>query len=366
MSLRVAILMDAERAREESTAMQRLAVGLAAEGLRTVIGHADGTDEQEAIAIEPGPIPRVCLPRRVPFWLRDGAARHACEQFEAAFGQGQIDVLVVSGIEAFDLAVRTSSMLDCPLIADVRSREEAEYVSRRPQHVSLAVAATEPLQRHLAARLDADHVECIRPCLPAAPTHDPTEGRFIVMLGPPRDHSIWTAAMDGVDDATREMPPDRQPMIAMELGESRADMQVWAHARERNLLHRIVSVEQIDHLRPLLGAAAMLIIPETGQVVRSVIAQAMQRGVVPITAQDPDMDFLEDGVSALTIQSADLRRSSAWGTLVHASMNRSDDDELGVAARTQSVDFLASRVAPRWSTLLNSMIHGDSIPLGIS
>ncbi|MCH2162145.1 MAG: hypothetical protein MK085_09760, partial [Phycisphaerales bacterium] len=283
MSLRIAILMDADRAHEESTAMQRLAVGLAAEGVHTVLGHANGTDEQEFISIQPGPIPQICLPKRVPLWLRDGAARHAAEQFENALGQGPIDVLIVSGTEAFDLASKTARLLNCPLIADVRSREEADFIARRPEHVSLAVAATEPLQRRLAARLDADHVECIRPCLPAAPSKDPTEGRFIVMLGPPRDASIWAAALDGIDDATSELPRDEQPMIAIELGESRSDMQVWTHARERNMLDRIVSVEQIDRLRPLLGAAAMLLIPETGQVVRSVVAQAMQRGVVPIT-----------------------------------------------------------------------------------
>ena len=361
MSLRIAILMDPPRVREEKSAMLRLAVALAAEGVNTIIGHAQNGDDPTSIT--QGPIPQITLPGKIPFWLREGAARLTAEQLEHAGGHGPIDALVVSGNESFDLALRTSRILDCPMIADVRSREEADFIARRPEHVSLAVAATEPIQRRMSARLGEDHVECIRPCLPAVSSHEPSDGRFMVMLGPPRDSSIWNAALDGVSDATDQLPEENRPMLAIELLENRADQQVWAHARERGLLDRVVSIDQIDHLRPLLSSAASIIIPEPRQMVRSVFAQAMQRGVVPIAAEDSDMDFIEDGVTAMTLRTSELRKPSAWAERIHAVCSDCADLPLSDNARERASEFLASRVAPRWATLLHSMVHGDSIPL---
>lgn len=363
MTLRLAILLDAQRAREETSAMQRLSVALAGEGLHAVLGIADGNPNERNSNMKQGPIPRVHVPSRTPFWLRRDAARLASDQFEACFGDGSLDAIVVSGLEAFDLAVRSSKILQCPLITEVRSREEADAVLKQSDHVSIVVAATEPLANRLTLKLDTDRVECIRPCLPGSASTTTPEGRFLVVLGPPNDHSVWNALLDGILDATSDLPEEVRPMIAMEIGESRTDMQVWAHARMRGMLDQIVTVDQIDALRPLLTSAAAVIVPEGRQTLRSILPQAMHRGVVPIVADDPDMDFLEDGVTARTINRSELRRTSAWGEVISEVLDPAVRETLADAARERSQEFLASHVAPQWATLLHSVVYGDTIPL---
>jgi hypothetical protein len=85
--------------------------------------------------------------------------------------------------------------------------------------------------------------------------------------------------------------------------------------------------------------------------------------VVPIAAEDSDMDFIEDGVTAMTLRTSELRKPSAWAERVHAVCSDCADLPLSDNARERASEFLASRVAPRWATLLHSMVHGDSIPL---
>ena len=234
---------------------------------------------------------------------------------------------------------------------------------RHNAKVHIAVAATEPIANRMALKLGSERVECIRPCLPSTTAATSPEGRFLLILGPPNDPLIWCALMDGILDATSALDEEDRPMIAMELGERRADMHVWAHARTRGMLDRIVSVDQIDSLRPLLTSAAAVIIPEGSQQLRSILPQAMQRGVVPVVAHDPDMDFLEDGVTALSVNPNDLRRPSAWGERITSVLDPAISTPLAHAAAERSNEFLASRVAPQWSTLLHSIVHGDTISL---
>lgn len=363
VTLRLAILLDADRSREEISAVQRLAVALAGEGLNTVLGIADRTSEEQQSILKIGPIPQIHVPEKTPFWLRKDAARLASEQFENSFGSGSLDAIVISGLNVLDLGVRTSNILQCPLIAEVRSRDEADSILKHSDQLNIVVAATEPLTNRLALKLGKDRVEFIRPCLPGAITNTTPEGRFLVILGPPRDPVVWNALLDGILDATSQLERDQWPMIAMELGESRADMQVWSHARMRGMLDQIVTVDQIDAMRPLLTSAAAIFIPEGRQPLRSILPQAMQRGVVPVVAQDPDMDFLQDGVNALTINPSEIRRTSAWGKILSEILNPDIRAPLAEAARLQSREFLASQVAPQWATLLHSVVYGDTIPL---
>jgi hypothetical protein len=189
------------------------------------------------------------------------------------------------------------------------------------------------------------------------------EGRFIAVLGPLVDPTVWTSLLDGILDATAEMDELDQPMIALELGESRQAMQVWSHARTRGMLNRIVSIDHIDQLRPLLTSAASIIVPESLRTLRTIVPQAMHQGVIPIAAEDADMDYLEDGVSALIVRASDTRRPSAWGEAVNAAMDQATRAKLVQGAKLSVSPFLASSVAESWATLLHSIVHGDSIPM---
>ena len=363
MSLHLAILLDQARAREEISAYQRLSVALAGEGVHSVIGIADGSSDEIDNLRKDAPIPEIHLPAHVPFWMRASTARLTQQLLKEANGDTDFDAILVSGNSTLDIAGRTAELMDCPLIAEVRSRDEADVISRN-RHVDLAVAATEPLARRVGIKFGTDHVERIRPCLPSLSGFNPPTASFILLLGPPQDAAVWSAVLDGIIDATSELPPAERPMIAMELGDSRTDMQVWARARERDLLDRIVTVENIDQLRSLLTCATVVLIPDQGQTLRTIVPQAMHRGVIPVVAEDPDMDYLQHERTALTVQSSELQRRSAWGALVKQALqltsapSPSRADIVGI-----SKEFLASEVAPQWATLIHSLLHGDTIPI---
>jgi hypothetical protein len=361
--IRLAILLDMARANEETSSINRLAVALALDGMRTVLGIADSTPAEHATRTLDGPIPRVHLPIRSPFWLRHSAAALASERFEASTGNDPLDAIILSGIGTFDLARRTSEIVECPLIVDVRSRHEADFVAKNDNGTLIAVAATEPLANRLALHIERERVEFIRPCLPAVPKRTAAEGRFIAVLGPLLDPTVWTALLDGILDATNELDSNEQPMIALELGDSRQAVEVWSHARRRGLLDRIVSIDHIDQLRPLLTSAASIIVPESARTLRTIVPQAMHRGVLPIAAEDPDMDYLQDGVSALIVRDGATRRPSAWGEALRASMDEATRAKITRGARASAQPFLASEVAESWATLLHSIVHGDSIQL---
>ena len=93
----------------------------------------------------------------------------------------------------------------------------------------------------------------------------------------------------------------------------------------------------------------------------------MRKGILPIVAEDPDMDYLQHEKTALTVQSSELRRRSAWGILVKKALNLTPHD---APKRAQILDvskeFLASQVAPQWATLIHSLLHGDTIPINES
>ena len=156
-------------------------------------------------------------------------------------------------------------------------------------------------------------------------------------------------------------------MIAMELGDSRTDMHVWAKARELDLLDRIVTIGNIDQLRSLLTCATAVVIPDQGQTLRTIIPQAMHRGVIPVVAEDPDMDFLEHERTALTVQSSEVRRRSAWGALIKHALHFTPDHSPSRTDIVQtSKEFLATEVAPQWATLIHLLLHGDTIPISES
>ena len=366
MSLHLAILLDQARAREEISAYQRLSVALAGEGIHSVIAIADGSSEEMDNLRKEAPIPEIHLPAHVPFWMRASTARLTQQLLKEANGGTDFDAILVSGNSTLDIAGRTAELMNCPLIAEVRSRGEADVVSRNG-HVDLAVAATEPLARRVGIKFGAEHVERIRPCLPSLSGAAPPKAPFILLLGPPQDSAVWSAVLDGIIDATSEISPDERPMIAMELGDSRTDMHVWAKARELDLLDRIVTIGNIDQLRSLLTCATAVVIPDQGQTLRTIIPQAMHRGVIPVVAEDPDMDFLEHERTALTVQSSEVRRRSAWGALIKHALHFTPDHSPSRTDIVQtSKEFLASEVAPQWATLIHSLLHGDTIPISES
>ncbi|MAD19273.1 MAG: hypothetical protein CMJ52_03515 [Planctomycetaceae bacterium] len=352
MTLRATFILDGARVHHEHAAFARLAVGLAAEGIRTLLA-LDGdpnlaTDDRDA------PIPTITVPTRLPFWIRERAIDATLDAFNEA-GMDQLDVVVAAGATGIGFAHRLARRIDRPLVVEVRSRNELRAVPRDPGIT--VVAATEAIRRLAARRLGEDR--CTHLPVPVPRTLPLPSGprNLGVILGPVETVASWTAMIDAL--AGRERLPGGLEHVAIELGDRRVDGRIWSHLRQRELLSRVTAFDHADRLRALLADAALVLLPESGQSVRSIERQAMYGGAVPIAVEDADRDDLRPATDAVVLPIAESRQPSAW----REAIERGRDSGLAQASRAAAVDSLVSRVAPRWARILETIVHGDATPI---
>ena len=109
MTLRAAFILDAHRVHNEHAAFARLAVGLAAEGIRTLLA-LDG-DPHHALDDRDAPIPTITVPTRLPTWVRTRAIDATLDAFTEA-GMDQLDVVILK---------RSKNILTCKMESEKSS-----------------------------------------------------------------------------------------------------------------------------------------------------------------------------------------------------------------------------------------------------
>ena len=352
MTLRAAFILDAPRVHHEHAAFARLAVGLAAEGIRTLLA-LDG-DPHHAIDDRDAPIPTITLPIRLPLWVRERAIDATLDAFTEA-GMDQLDVVVAAGTGGIGFARRLAHRLERPLVVEVRSRVELRAV---PRNSGITVVAATDGLRILAARRLGDE-RCTHLPVPVPRTLPlPSGPRDLgVILGPVANVATWTAMIDGL--AGRDRLPGGLEHVAIELGDQRSDGRIWSHLRQRELLSNVTAFDDADRLRALLADAAVVLLPESGQPVRSIERQAMYGGAVPVAVEDLDRTDLRPSTDAVVLSATEARRSGAWRTAIEQAREGGFEE----ASKAAAVDSLVSRVAPRWAKILETVVHGDATPI---
>ncbi|MHC4793726.1 MAG: hypothetical protein ACYTDE_05440 [Planctomycetota bacterium] len=352
MTLRAAFILDAHRVHHEHAAFARLAVGLAAEGIRTLLA-LDG-DPHHALDDRDAPIPTITVPTRLPTWVRTRAIDATLDAFTEA-GMDQLDVVIAAGTGGIGFASRLARRLERPLVVEVRNRAELRAVPRDPGIT--VIAATDGLRALAARRLGDDR--CTHLPVPVPRTRSLPDGprNLGVILGPVSNVAAWTAMIDGL--AGRDRLPGGLEHVAIELGDQRADGRIWSHLRQRELLSRVTAFDDADRLRALLADAAIVLLPESGQPVRSIERQAMCGGAVLVAVEDPDRTDLRPSTDAVVLSSAEARQPTAWRSAIERARNAGMDD----ASKAAAVNSLVSRVAPRWAKILETIVHGDATPI---
>ena len=243
MTLRAAFILDAARVHHEHAAFARLAVGLAAEGIRTLLA-LDG-DPHHATDDRDAPIPTITVPTRLPAWVRTRAIDATLDAFAEA-GMDQLDVVVAAGTGGIGFASRLARRLGRPLVVEVRNRAELRAVPRDPGIT--VIAATDGLRALAARRLDEDR--CTHLPVPVPRTRSLSRGprNLGVILGPVANLPTWTAMIDGL--AGRDQLPGGLEHLAVELGDQRSDGRIWSHLRQRSLLSKVTAFDDADRLRP--------------------------------------------------------------------------------------------------------------------
>lgn len=352
MTLRAAFILDASRVHHEHAAFARLAVGLAAEGIRTLLA-LEG-DPHQAVDDRDAPIPTITVPTRLPGWVRTRAIDATLDAFADA-GMDQLDVVVAAGSGGIGFASRLARRLERPLVVEARNRTELRAIPRHPGIT--VIAATEGLRSLAGRRLGDDR--CTHLPVPVPRTRSLPSGprNLGVVLGPVSNIATWTAMIDGL--AGRDRLPGDLEHLAIELGDQRGDGRIWSHLRQRELLSHVTAFDDADRLRALLADAAIVMLPESGQPVRSIERQAMYGGAVPVAVEDPNRTDLRSSTDAVVLSPAEARQPSAWRSAVEQARAAGLEE----AARAAAVDSLVSRVAPRWAKILETVVHGDATPI---
>lgn len=325
--MHVALMLDADRMREELPLLNRLVVGLMAEGIRVTRlvpeGPVDEFHEQDEA--------RIALTRRVEIpgqsipWLTRWRAERIAEQLE----RDPPDCLLLSATDHLPLAARLAERLEIPLAMEVWEARQAMHPPsrRRLAHVSAFIARGERLAETLRGRVDPGLVACVPlgvaiPAEPAQPLPDDGRTLAVAAVGLGEDVPAYAAMLAGLARFLRES--DLAINVFLELRD-RHDREIWREVRRHDLLGAVSTFQHAAAHRTLLTACDLLLVPERSGVLRSILLEVMVRGVPVIAGLDPFQEALIAGETALLI---DAPEPDGW----HAALRRVTGDRAAARA----------------------------------
>lgn len=354
MSTRVLFILDRDRRREEESAIVRLAIGLAADGVRPAVVLPPTEEDQVSELASEGPVPIMLGPVDAPFWIRAKAARAMLEVF-AELGFEGFDAVVGCGRHARAMTEEIGDQLGIPVVYEVRSPQEASGLHIDDRHV--VVSPNPQLQTDLERRFGEGRVAMIPIPVPRTRPRVAPHSGLVVMLGPVLRPNIWKAVVQGISGPNGPVPGLNH--LAIELGGGRRDQQVWRWLRASPLSDLMSSFNRLDRIRNLLTDANVVVCPESRTAMRSIETQAVLQGATLVAAEAPWRGDRGSDLGARLVSPESATRPDAWRDAIEASLGEIPP----TAARDAAADSLVSVVAPRWHQLLDTVVHGDATPI---
>lgn len=354
------ILVDPDLAERERSILDRLEIGLVDEGLR--VTHVLPGDE--AHADEHGVYARVIVgPPRLWFRGPKGQAAWIAKRLETEPAPELIHVL---GDRLWPFGMALSHLYECPLALELWSTRSVEQASQLDMSEPTApglLAADAALFEHATSLGLGSRVRLAPWGVRAEgePTDILPEGRApaIVLLGTGRDPET-------IRNALRQMGPALASRRDVELfmdAPSAAGRDVWHAAKEAGLQDRLSIIARIERARELILHADMLIYPESPGEQRSLLLEAMGRGLAVIASRDEANSLISPDRCGVV----DPREPAALGTALDRLLsNPVEARSLGRSAwafikaeRRASAHVTAVLDAYEWLTGQNSLPFSD-------
>ncbi len=353
MSVRLLLVADEARHREEASALRRFAVGLAAEGHRPALLLGVRRRDLDRQSQQLGPIPMAEVPVEVPWWIRTRAAEAVLAPLAAA-RLDRPEVVVAMGRGALAMASTIAELVNAVVVVDVRGKADLDGVGAE---VGLVVAATPALRDLAARRVGEDRaVELPIPAPRRLGSIRRAPG-LAIALGPVGDLATWSAMIEGLSGPGGVVHGLSQ--LALELSDRGRDAIVWRRLRGSSLSDRMTSFDHGDRLRDPLATADVILVPDPGGPVRSLERQAVGEGGIVVAVADPLRSDRRADLDAHILSRGEARRPAAWRAAVESAFAAAPSDASVHAAEGS----LVSRVAPRWATLLDTVVKGDATPI---
>jgi hypothetical protein len=306
--VRVVILLDRSFARRERNLLSRLEIGLADEGVRVIHAVPRSILEPESFGLYSSAIGYD--DRGFPT-TNSHRTRQLLEAISDLIGSDPaagVDIVHCFGAGHERLAIELAAALDAPALIEVWQSASfpraADALRRAPARTSL-VFPDQSLHRAMlklapgARALDAPWgVHAADE--PAAHPDPAREAPAVGLLADGSRPDLLDAALQGLARAAVDLP---ELLIFVDTERARSP-RLWQSARRHGLLDRLSIVPGVEARRePILRLDALLI-PEPSGRLRSIILDAMARGLPVIATPDPTLSILSNPAIATLIPNA--------------------------------------------------------------
>ena len=332
--MRVLLLADRVFAAHERALIERIAVGLVAEGMDVhcaLPAHRKGIGAPFTLAREP----LVYNDRGLAFTQRIRAAQIA-RQIGGDDPQDAIDIVHVFGGSAWGMGRELGDLFGCPVAYEIWRVGMVEKATRLPSRASGRegfFAPDTPIERELVKSGVGERVR-LTPWGAVVPpeskqvfTPDRALAAVLMSSGRERDHCI--AAFEGLVAA---IGPREDVLIfvnaaAAELGG------IWKRAQSLGVLDRITVIEQMEDRRDLVLRCDLLVYPDARHEQRTVLLDAMGTGMVIVAARDERVSILIDQQTASIVETP---TKDDWQAKISALLENHDlAHALGQKARAE-------------------------------
>jgi len=297
--MHVALIIDQERLAQEQSMLNRLCIGLMAEGAQVtrivpdvMPGENVGEGEQRVALAA-----RIEAPMRVLPWMRRTRINQIAETLE----KSAPDAFYAIGQGAWALGLELAKGIERPLLIDVCSAEQVK-VAPRPRvspRIAGYIAPCHAIAEMLRRRVDTSLVSMVPMgvSLPPGPRPilgQPDQAASLAILGSGRDMQAYEALLRGLSQVVQQIATMQ---IFVEL-RGPHEHAIWQRAEQLGLIGSISAIGEASVYRSLLVGCDLMLIPERLGELRSMMLEAMALGMPVIASRDDALDMLSDGETA--------------------------------------------------------------------
>ncbi len=304
--MHIALILDKQRLEQEHVLFRRVAIGLIGEGARLTRVVPDEirseaiNENERRLAL----VPRLEVPMRVLPWMRRARTHFLADAFERATP----DVIYASGRDAWAVGLDVAAAIDRPIALEVWSAELAAQAprGRAAEHIGSYITPTTAIAAELRERVDPHLVNYV-PTGIAVPTEShpiftsPETAMTAAIVGSGRDVTAYRRVLRSLKEVLQKLP---QLNVVIEL-RGPYEHEIWRELDRLNLRRAVSVIQDASQHRTLITQCDVLILPEAFGEVDSLMLDCMAVGMAVVAREDPYLDMLEDGTTAMLLKDDD-------------------------------------------------------------